>query len=124
MSFKVDVKLNPDVIRQLQEGARKAFPLTMEAFKSEVELAQVIPREHGDLMGSGFITYQDDKAFLSYSAIYARRLYFHPEYNFRTDRHSNARGRWLDDWIYGAKKDWLSDTFLKFWKANAGGVIK
>lgn len=128
MDIKVKVELDAANIAKLQEAAKKAMDQTMEAFGAEVMNAQVIPRDKGDLTESQVVSFavvnKGLTAWLSYNEPYARRLYFHPEYDFRKDQHVNARGRWLDDWIYGSKKQWLPDTFLEFWKANAGGVIK
>jgi hypothetical protein len=124
MKVTAKVELNMANIAKLQESAEKAMPKFMDAFKTEVELAQVIPREHGDLMGSSFTVVQGKTAYLCYGAIYARRLYFNPQYNFRMDKHVNARGRWLDEWIYGPKLKWVTDTFLEKWKQEAGGLIK
>jgi hypothetical protein len=124
MDVKVKVELNAANIAKLQEAAKKAFPLVMDALKTEVELAQVIPRDTGELMESSGLQVTGTTGYLTYGSLYARKLYFHPEYNFRKDKHINAQGRWLDDWIFGSRKQWLPDTFLKFWKENSGGVIK
>lgn len=128
MKVTAKIELNTQNIAKLEAARREAMELTMEAFKTEVNNAQVIPRDHGDLMMSTGVSYGIDTkgmtGYLSYNTPYARRLYYHPEYNFRTDKNTNARGRWLDEWIYGPRKQWLSDTFLQFWKAKAGGVIK
>lgn len=43
---------------------------------------------------------------------YARRLYFHPEYNFQTANNANARGEWLRDWMPGgAQEGWLQAAY-------------
>lgn len=124
MIVKAKVELNYQAIAKLQESRDKVMPLLMEALKTEVENAQVIPRDHGDLMASSGAIVVKNTGYLTYNTVYARRLYFHPEYNFRKDKNMNARGRWLDDWIYGPKKDWITNTFMTMWKAQAGGVIK
>jgi hypothetical protein len=122
------IELNAQAIAKLESSAKEAMELTMEALKTEINNAQVVPRDHGDLtMSTGVsfgITTKGMTGYISYNTPYARRLYFHPEYNFRTDKNTNARGRWLDEWVYGPRKDWLTGAFLQFWKMQAGGVIK
>ena len=66
------------------------------------------------------------------STPYARRLYYHPEYNFHqtpwTDEsgkkhegNANAKGRWLDDYMKDGKKQNLAPkAFGKFYKKNVG----
>lgn len=124
MKVTSKVELNMANIVKLQESMDRVLPKLMESFKTEVENAQVIPRDHGDLMGSGFILVQGNTAFLAYGQVYARRLYFNPLYKFRVDEHVNARGKWLDEWIFGPRRDWLTNTFMTMWKEEAGGIIK
>lgn len=123
MKVTAKVELNMANIAKLQESMDKVLPKLIDALKTEVELAQVIPRDHGDLMSSSFTVVQDKTAYLCYGAVYARRLYFNPQYNFRMDKHVNARGRWLDEWIHGPRKEWITDTFMVLWKQEAGGLI-
>lgn len=47
---------------------------------------------------------------------YARKMYFHPEYNFNKTQNKNAQGRWLDVYITGAKKDFAHKFFAKTMK--------
>lgn len=47
---------------------------------------------------------------------YARKMYFHPEYNFNKDKNPNAGGRWFDTYINGEKKDLPSKYFKKLLK--------
>lgn len=124
MKIKVDVKLNPAAIKAIQEGMEKALPLTMEAMKTEINNMQVVPKEVGDLEESAVTGAENGVGFFSYNTPYARKLYYHPEYNFRQDKNPNAQGRWLDPFIHGDKKKWLEETFGEFLKENAGGVIK
>lgn len=124
MKIKLNVQLNQANIKKIQEAAIKALPLTMEAMKTEINNMQVVPKEIGSLEESAATGAEGNKGFISYNTPYARRLYYHPEYNFRQDKNPNAQGRWLDPFIHGDKKEWLTDTFGKFLKKNSGGVIK
>lgn len=124
MKVNINVKLNQANINLVRQGMIKALPLTMEATKTEVMTMQVIPKEVGDLEESVVVGAENNTSFISYNTPYARRLYYHPEYNFRTDKNPNAQGRWLDPFIHGPKKQWLTATFGEFLKQNTGGVIK
>jgi len=124
MIVKVDVKLNPQAIKKLEEAIAKALPLTMEAMKTEIMTMQVVPKEVGTLEESVVTGVENGVGFISYNTPYARRLYYNPQYNFRQDKNPNAQGRWLDPFVHGDKKDWLTKTYGKFLKDNAGGVIK
>lgn len=122
---KSTVTLNTRRIRQLTDAQIKALEQTAEALHTDVVQAQVMPRDTGHL--------QDDSTFVDYSnskngtvslvsqTPYARRLYFHPEYDFQTKENPNAQGRWLESWISGDKKDFCKDTFKALYK-QIGGV--
>lgn len=52
---------------------------------------------------------------------YARRLYYHPEYHFNTSENPHAKGRWLDDYLPGGKKqDFVHKKFEQLVKREAG----
>lgn len=124
MKAKAKLKLNPKAVKMIEESAKKALPLTMEAMKTEINNMQVVPKETGNLEESAVVGVEESKGYISYPGPYARRLYYNPQYDFRTDKNPNAQGRWLDPFIHGDKKHWLAKTYGKFLKENSGGVIK
>lgn len=124
MNVKATINFNPQAIKAIEVAAIKALPLTMDTMKTEVNNMQVVPKDVGTLEESVVTGVENGKGFISYSTPYARRLYYHPEYNFRKDKNPNAQGRWLDPFIHGNKKDWLTGTYGFFLKKNSGGVIK
>lgn len=127
MRIKVNVKLNPKARKAIKDGANKALPLTMEAMKTEINNMQIVPKDTGNLEESVATGAEGNIGYISYGgsgAPYARRLSYHPEYNFRTDKNPNAQGRWFDSFIYGDKKEWLAKTFAEKLKENSNGVIK
>lgn len=78
-------------------------------------------------------TLQNESTFVDYSKSgegrvelisatpYARRLYFHPEYHFDTGENPNAKGRWLEDWLPGGKKEaFAQEAFNKLFEKEAG----
>ena len=97
--------------RQMQDALAKATYVLQD----EIREAQVIPRAEGTLQGTGFTISDHAKEGymdMGFSTPYARRLYFHPEYNFSTAENPNAKGMWMEDWIEGGKDaDRLAEIF-------------
>lgn len=124
ISVKSVVKLNIPFIKRLDESAVKALEMTAEALHTEVVQAQVIPFDTGTMQNES--TFVDNKqssqgkVSLVTSTPYARRMYFHPEYNFKKDENPNAQGRWYEPWISGDKKDFCQKAFKKFYKEVSG----
>lgn len=118
------IKINQFRIKNLSEATVKALEMTAEALHTEVVQAQVIPYQRGTLQNeSTFVDYSNSKkgkVTLVSSTPYARRLYYHPEYNFKTDENPKAKGKWYEDWIDGKEKDFCKDTFKKFYKQEGG----
>lgn len=125
MKVSSTVKINTQKIKQLTKAQITALEQTAEALHTEVVQAQVMPRDTGALQNeSTFVDYSQSaqgKATLVSSAPYARRLYYHPEYNFQTTENPNAKGKWYQDWIDGDKKDFCKDAYKRFYK-RAGGI--
>lgn len=127
MRFKHRFIANQGNIKKLENAQRMALKMTAEALLTELISMQVVPKDTGTLEQSGFVNEQMlDKFVVSivFDTPYARRLYWHPEYNFRQDKNVNAQGRWMDDFLYGDKKNWIKETYIKFFKQLAGGLIK
>ena len=126
MQVKSTVKMNFPRIKQLTQAAVTALEKTAEALHTEVVQAQVFPFDTGNLQNeSTFVDYseaKDGKVALISSTPYARRLYYHPEYNFQTKENPNAKGRWYEDWMQGGSKaDFAPKAFKQLYK-KVGGV--
>ena len=109
---------------KLFSGALLAIGETAEALKTEVEQAQVIPKDTGSLEASLTVdksNIENGKARLTVSMPYARRLYFHPEYNFRRTDNVNAKGKWFEDWLPGgANETFAEENFVSLYKQYTG----
>jgi len=126
MQVKSTVNLNMPRIRQLTEAAVKALELTAEALHTEVVQAQVMPFDTGNLQNeSTFVDYSESgqgKVTIVSNTPYARRLYYHPEYQFQKKENPNAGGQWYKDWLPGGSKaDFATKSFKQFYK-QLGGV--
>ena len=122
---KVKIKLNKSAIRQLTRAQITALEQTAEALHTEVVQAQVFPRDTGRLQNeSTFVDYSQSSngvVSLVSSTPYARRLYFHPEYDFQKDENPNARGEWYEDWLPGGKHaDFAEKAFREIYRRTAG----
>ena len=119
------VTLYPHAIKKLTQAQITALEKTGEALHTEVVQAQVMPRDTGHLQNdSTFVDYSQSKSgtvSLVSQTPYARRLYFHPEYNFRTVENANAQGKWLEPWLSGDEKDFCKNAYSAFYK-QLGGV--
>lgn len=130
------VIINQRRIKQLSQATITALEQTAEALHTEVVQAGVVPRRDGALEGEQFFAdfsaSSKGKVSLVHSTPYARRMYYHPEYNFhkkpwtdakgrKHDGNPNARGKWFEPWIDGEKKDFCEKIFKNFYK-KAGDV--
>lgn len=127
MGVKVTVKLNTDKINKIVDAQKKALEMSAEATRSDIVTSAVVPKQTGELERSSFVDksqIDNGKVGIIFDTPYARRLYWHPEYNFRHDKNVNAQGKWMQDYIDGSKKDYAKESFKKFLKMQSGGVIK
>lgn len=136
MKCKATVKINHGVIRKIQDAALRAMELTVEAVLSDIVARQVVPKDSGDLEDSGYVAEIKQGVFaIIYSTPYARRWYFNLPVTDKNGKHyrpaifqktknTNAQDHWFDYYLAGEGKDWIIETFVKFWKEEAGGLIK
>lgn len=124
-TVKSTVKLDRRKIRLLDKAAISALEKTAEALHTEVVQSEIMPRDTGAL--------QNEKTFVDTSESatgyvelvtegpYARRLYFHPEYNFQKYENAFAQGKWLESWLPGGiSEDFAQQTFNKLYEKEAG----
>lgn len=125
MKVNVKVQLYPDKIKKLQEISQKAFELTVEAVLSDIRMSQTVPKNTGELERSGFteIDIQRMVARIIFDTPYARKLYWHPEYNFRQDKNQYAGGLWMQPYIDGDKKNFVKETYGEFLRQLGRGMI-
>lgn len=100
-------KLFEQRVRVIEQNAKKALEHTAGFVHTEVEQSQVTPRAEGTLERSLWVDYDDidkGRVQISFTSRYARRLYYHPEYNFSKAVNPNAKGKWLEDWAEGGSK--------------------
>ena len=101
------IELNYSVLNMLDNAQYEALEQTADATLTELRDRQVMPFDTGNLQNdSTFVDdSQRDKVSIVSSTPYARRLYFHPEYNYRRGNNASAGGKWFESF--------LNDTFIQ-----------
>lgn len=106
---KSKIKLNMPRIKELTGAQGAALEQTVEALHTEVVQDQVVPKDQGTLQNEAMFVntkkVKQGRVSIVHSTPYARRLYFHPEYQFSKDENPNAKGKWFEDWEPGGKKE-------------------
>ena len=101
------VELNVSVLNMLDNAQYEALAQTADATLTELRDRQVMPFDTGNLQNDS--TFVDDSQKTTVSIVsstpYARRLYFHPEYNYRRGNNASAGGKWFESF--------LNDTFIQ-----------
>jgi hypothetical protein len=120
--------MNQSALHQISRAQAQALAMTAQQMLNETRNDQVMPFDTGNLQNeSSFVDDKDasrGKASIVHDTPYARRLYYHPEYNFRTDKNPNARGEWWEDWLTGSKRGSPMTLFKQFLKRLSGGYVK
>lgn len=127
IKVKSSFTINQSRIRELNLAKITALEQTAEALHTEVVQEQVIPRDTGALQNENtFVDKQNSSSGIVSvvsSTLYARRLYYHPEYNFHRgvwfdaygERHEGnaaAGGLWFTPWLPGGtKQDFIPKKF-------------
>ena len=101
------IELNMSVLNMLDKAQLDALAMTADATLTELRDRQVMPFDTGNLQNDS--TFVDDSQKTTVSIVttapQARRLYFHPEYNFKRASNSRAGGKWFESF--------LNDTFIQ-----------
>ena len=127
MGFSVSskIKLNMPVVKQLDRAKQQALEQTGDALLKQVKNTQVMPFDTGNLQNEN--TFEDcaqswnGTVKIVSSTPYARRLYFHPEYNFSRKENSAAGGKWFAPWLEGGtRQKFCSRAFVRFYRKEAG----
>lgn len=115
--MNVKVKINHKNLATIENIAEQALVKTADAIKTDVQQSQTMPFKTGALQNrSTFVDKSQAKDFkvsIVSDTPYARRLYFHPEYNFSHDDNAKAGGKWFEPYITGEKQDFAQREFEK-----------
>lgn len=103
----IKITINKSKVARINRKAQRAFELTARVLQDDIREEQVIPRDIGTLQGEAFFVDDSESSQgeirLVHQTPYARRLYYHPEYNFSHRENANAQGMWFSPWLKGGK---------------------
>ena len=113
------VELNMSVLNMLDGAQFEALAQTGDATLTELRDRGVMPFDTGNLQNDSTFVDDSEKGRVSIvsSTPYARRLYFHPEYNFRRGNNSRAGGKWFDSFL---NDNFISNAYAKLLKRIGG----
>ena len=113
------IELNYSVLNALDNAQYEALSMTADATLTELRDRQTMPFDTGNLQNdSTFVDdSQRDKVSIVSSTPYARRLYFHPEYNYRRGNNASAGGKWFESFL---NDDFIASSFAKLLKQIGG----
>ena len=113
------VELNVSVLNALDNAQYEALAMTADATLTELRDRQTMPFDTGNLQNdSTFVDdSQRDKVSIVSSTPYARRLYFHPEYNYRRGNNASAGGKWFESFL---NDDFIVSAYARLLKQRGG----
>ena len=113
------VELNMSVLNMLDRAQLDALAMTADATLTELRDRQVMPFDTGNLQNDS--TFVDDSQKTTVSIVsstpYARRLYFHPEYNYRRGNNASAGGKWFESFL---NDEFIATAYAKLLKEKGG----
>lgn len=111
-------KWHPGMERRFDAAVASALAKTAEAVKTDLVQSQTLPFDTGQLQGSVFAdvsSIRKGRASVVTNTPYARRLYYHPEYNFSKADNPRAGGEWYRTYLPGgAKQGFAARAFSSF----------
>lgn len=128
--MKIDIKLDHNAIRAIENAAREAAVTAMEKLRKDLENSETMPFADGNMQNDQTFVAVEGEDTINGEDIYsvslvtgspqARRLYYHPEYQFQQGHNNNAGGLWLEPYINGDKKDFVQTEYIKAFKEKSG----
>lgn len=120
--MKVTSNLDTSKLKQFEDEAMECLILTAEALKDNLVVSQTMPFDTGNMQNQQTFVDSSEAKSGKVSVVtdtpYARRLYFHPEYNFQKVNNSNAGGMWFHTYIDGEKKDYAKKVYASLLRSK------
>ena len=113
------IELNTGVLNMLDDAMYDAMAMAADATLTELRDRQVMPYDMGNMQNDNTFVddSQKDKVSIVADTNYARRLYFHPEYNFKRGNNARAGGKWFYSFL---NDDFIASAFAKLMKQIGG----
>jgi hypothetical protein len=108
------IDINKAAVSLVGKQVNTALEQTAEWIIRDVRKAQTVPRKTGILQGEAVHVAASalGNVEIIQSTPYARRLYYHPEYNFNKELNPNAGALWWEPYITGEKNKEVERQFL------------
>lgn len=126
--MKVSTKMNGQALSTLAKAPRQALEMTGQQVLNDLRNSQSMPFDTGNMQNDQ--TYLEDKesskgkVSIVTDVPQARRLYFHPEYDFQKGKNPNAGAGWFEPYISGDKVKKVRTWFKQFMQRTGGGFVK
>ena len=113
------VELDTSALNHLKKVSLDILPDVADATLTELRDRQAMPFDTGNLQNDSTFVEQESKNKVSIVSTtpYARRLYFHPEYNFRRNNNASAGGHWFDSFL---NDDFIIKAYKIMFKQKGG----
>ena len=120
-----DYHINNDVLKKLEKAQERALHKTGQAVLTDIVQRQVMPFDTGEMQNNRTVVdasqIKSGEVVIRTTAPQARRLYYHPEYNFQRGKNANAGGRWFDDYAAGGGRSrFVQNTFTEMMRRELG----
>lgn len=119
----VSIKLDYRAIQGIGDAVRIAAQEAMDVVLKDIINSETMPKNDGTMQDEQTFVANEGDDTINGEDIYslaivtgspqARRLYYHPEYNFQRGKNKNAGALWLEPYINGDKKDLLLDEYTE-----------
>lgn len=136
INMDVEIKFDKQAIAMLENAVKESAMTAMEQVESDLISSATMPFDTGAMQNGGtyvnsnvsvkgneisdFSNKSETHIVLTNDAPQARRLYYHPEYNFYHGHNKNAGAAWLEPYISGDKKDFVEKAFAHDYKRRTG----
>lgn len=124
IQVKSTIKLNEAKLNELTKQQYISLAQTADAVLTDIRDEQLMPFDNGNLQNDSTSVDDSQRVQGRVSVVsttpYARRLYFHPEYDFRRNNNARAGGKWFEPYISGSKKEFIVNAFKTLFKRNGG----
>lgn len=119
--MKIEIKLDKQAIREIENAAKAAALEAMEKLRKDLLDSETMPFDTGDMQNNQTFVSVEGEEMINGEDTYsvslvtgspqARRLYYHPEYQFQQGHNDNAGALWLEPYINGEKKDFVKEQY-------------
>lgn len=121
----MSIHFNDRTLKKLADGATRALAKTGQAVLTDLVQSGTMPFASGEMQNNRTSVDMSDiskgKVTIKTVSPQARRLYYHPEYNFQKGKNANAGGRWFDPYLPDGKKgEFIQNTFAKLMRREIG----